>query len=130
MERLVSSVRRVDAFKSEPLGRFGSVRDIADATVYLFSDAGSYVSGQTLVGKVSILNDPFHKDKGKLVAKTEYPVMFTRPKETQTDFSTFFYTVDGASWRLGSIGRGQNYPDSLLSATTFTNVKGMKQSKL
>jgi len=87
MERLVSSVRRVDAFKSEPLGRFGSVRDIADATVYLFSDAGSYVSGQTLV-------------------------------------------VDGASWRLGSIGRGQNYPDSLLSATTFTNVKGMKQSKL
>lgn len=37
--------------KSQPLGRFGHVRDIADATVYLFSDAGSYVTGQTLVGK-------------------------------------------------------------------------------
>jgi len=35
----------------QPLGRFGSVRDIADATVYLFSDAGSYVNGQTLVGE-------------------------------------------------------------------------------
>jgi NAD(P)-dependent dehydrogenase (short-subunit alcohol dehydrogenase family) len=37
--------------KSQPLGRFGSVRDIADATVYLFADTGSYVSGQILVGR-------------------------------------------------------------------------------
>lgn len=27
------------------------MRDIADATVYLFSNTGSYVTGQTLVGK-------------------------------------------------------------------------------
>lgn len=39
--------------KSQPLGRVGHVRDIADATVYLFSDAGSYVTGQTLVGGFS-----------------------------------------------------------------------------
>lgn len=31
----------------------GSVRDIADATVYLFADTGSYVNGQTLVGEFS-----------------------------------------------------------------------------
>ena len=37
--------------RAQPLGRFGHVRDIADATVYIFSDAGSYVTGQTLVGK-------------------------------------------------------------------------------
>ncbi|KAF2158379.1 hypothetical protein M409DRAFT_61711 [Zasmidium cellare ATCC 36951] len=32
-----------------PLGRMGSVRDIADATVYLFSDAANYVNGDVLI---------------------------------------------------------------------------------
>lgn len=32
-----------------PIGRWGEVKEIADATVYLFSDAGSYVNGNTLV---------------------------------------------------------------------------------
>lgn len=32
-----------------PLGRWGSLREIADATVYLFSDAANYVNGEVLV---------------------------------------------------------------------------------
>jgi len=32
-----------------PSGRWGTVRDIADATVYLFSDAANYVNGTNLV---------------------------------------------------------------------------------
>lgn len=32
-----------------PLGRWGTVKEISDATVYLFSDAGNYVSGDNLV---------------------------------------------------------------------------------
>ncbi|OGE57434.1 hypothetical protein PENARI_c002G05059 [Penicillium arizonense] len=49
LERLLPS-DAVEAYtKAQPLGRFGHVRDIADATVYLFSDTGSYVTGQTLV---------------------------------------------------------------------------------
>ncbi|CZT14783.1 probable reductases with broad range of substrate specificities [Ramularia collo-cygni] len=32
-----------------PIGRWGEVKEIADATVYLFSDAGNYVNGNTLV---------------------------------------------------------------------------------
>lgn len=40
--------------KSQPLGRLGSVRDIADATVYLLSNTGSYVNGQLLVGMFSV----------------------------------------------------------------------------
>jgi peroxisomal 2,4-dienoyl-CoA reductase len=37
------------AFKGVPLGRYGTVKEIADGTVYLFSDAGNYVNGEVLV---------------------------------------------------------------------------------
>lgn len=37
------------AFKRIPLQRYGTVKEIADGTVYLFSDAGNYVSGDVLV---------------------------------------------------------------------------------
>ena len=37
--------------RKQPLGRIGSVRDIADSTVFLFSNAGSYISGHVLVGE-------------------------------------------------------------------------------
>ena len=33
-----------------PLGRFGCLKDMGDAAVYLFSDAGSYVTASALVG--------------------------------------------------------------------------------
>ncbi|KAB8072325.1 hypothetical protein BDV29DRAFT_196952 [Aspergillus leporis] len=49
LDRLIPADAMETYIKTQPLGRFGSVRDIADATVYLFSDTGSYVSGQTLV---------------------------------------------------------------------------------
>ncbi|KAK3058655.1 peroxisomal 2 4-dienoyl-CoA reductase sps19 [Extremus antarcticus] len=35
--------------KAIPLGRWGEVKEIADATVYLFSEAGSYMTGATMV---------------------------------------------------------------------------------
>ena len=38
-----------DMGKRVPGGRLGNVRDVSDATVYLFSDAGSYVNGHVLV---------------------------------------------------------------------------------
>jgi len=50
MTRLASSaVDREARNKSVPSGRWGTVRDIADATVYLFSEAGTYVNGHNLV---------------------------------------------------------------------------------
>lgn len=50
VDRLLPSDAIEQAIRAQPLGRFGSVRDIADSTVFLFSDSGSYVSGQVLVG--------------------------------------------------------------------------------
>lgn len=50
MDRLLPSDAKNVYIKTQPLGRIGSVRDIADATVYVFADTGSYVSGQVLVG--------------------------------------------------------------------------------
>lgn len=50
LERLASSQRgHGDLARHIPLGRLGTVRDIADATVYVFSDAGNYVNGEILV---------------------------------------------------------------------------------
>ena len=37
--------------KHIPSGRWGFVKEIADATVYLFSDTGNYVNGEILVGE-------------------------------------------------------------------------------
>merc|ERR1712000_630547 len=39
----------MEAYKKQiPSGRIGTVRDIADATVFLFSDAGTYINGQII----------------------------------------------------------------------------------
>lgn len=49
MERLSGS--NADMTKANavvPQGRWGYIRDIADSTVYLFSDAGSFVNGQAI----------------------------------------------------------------------------------
>ncbi|KAG9776804.1 Peroxisomal 2,4-dienoyl-CoA reductase [(3E)-enoyl-CoA-producing] [Exophiala dermatitidis] len=51
MERLSKQPSKTEKHPSKriPLGRWGLVKEIADATVYLFSDAANYVTAQTLV---------------------------------------------------------------------------------
>ena len=52
MDRLARKEDAAAGKKSIPLGRWGTVREIADATVYLFSEAAGYVTGTTLVGEL------------------------------------------------------------------------------
>jgi len=53
MERLSASEDSGSGVgKSIPSGRWGQVKEIADATVYVFSDSGNYVNGEILVGKL------------------------------------------------------------------------------
>ncbi|KAH8724228.1 peroxisomal 2,4-dienoyl-CoA reductase-like protein SPS19 [Phaeosphaeriaceae sp. PMI808] len=49
MDRLGKKDNERNSMKAVPLGRFGTVKEIADATVYLFSDTGNFVNGETLV---------------------------------------------------------------------------------
>lgn len=50
VDRLSEKGQRDASAKVIPSGRYGTVKEIADATVYLFSDAGNYVNGNALVG--------------------------------------------------------------------------------
>lgn len=50
MHRLAKKEDLEKHYKGIPLGRYGTVKEIADATIYLFSDAGNYVNGEALVG--------------------------------------------------------------------------------
>ena len=50
MERLSSKeYAEIGPRRTIPIGRWGTVKEIADAGVYIFSDAGNYVNGATLV---------------------------------------------------------------------------------
>ncbi|KAK3352815.1 hypothetical protein B0T25DRAFT_518014 [Lasiosphaeria hispida] len=50
MERLASAeISRDQRTKGVPSGRWGTMRDIADATVFVFSDAGNYINGTNIV---------------------------------------------------------------------------------
>ena len=49
LDRLSRKEDRARSAKAVPLGRAGTVRDIADATVCLCGDAANFVSGEVLV---------------------------------------------------------------------------------
>jgi 3-oxoacyl-[acyl-carrier protein] reductase len=48
MTRVLPEAQREAMLAQVPLGRLGDVQDIADAVLYLASDAGAYVTGETL----------------------------------------------------------------------------------
>lgn len=88
MERLSSKAMRDsgEAAKPIPLGRYGLVKEIADATVYLFSETGNYVSGHVLVVDGAAWRLP-----GGLMSMTSgmtYPEVVTKGQTLPTDIKT------------------------------------------
>ncbi|KAF8629791.1 hypothetical protein AX17_005570 [Amanita inopinata Kibby_2008] len=61
MDRLAPKGVNYDRVKSSPVGRQGDVRDVGNATVFLFSDAALHITGQVLVvdGAYENLRLPF-----------------------------------------------------------------------
>lgn len=51
VRRLESADGSARSVAKIPSQRFGTTKDIADATIYLFADTGSYVNGTVQVGK-------------------------------------------------------------------------------
>lgn len=49
MARLSNEKGREKSYKTIPSGRYGTVKEIADATVFLFSDSGNFINGETIV---------------------------------------------------------------------------------
>lgn len=76
--RLSKSDHREKSSKGIPSGRYGTVKEIADATVYLFSDAGNYVNGETLVGKSEITRRLFNRDGLTHLCSRRRPVAHCR----------------------------------------------------
>ncbi|OAL37981.1 hypothetical protein AYO20_02814 [Fonsecaea nubica] len=60
-----------------PLGRWGTIKEIADATVYLFSDAANYVTGDRLV----VDGGAWHTFSGSPGSDFEYPDFILSGKE-------------------------------------------------
>ena len=52
-----------------PMQRMGSVKDIADATVFLFSDAANYITGENIV----VDGGSWHMGGGSLFGDFKYP---------------------------------------------------------
>ncbi|KAF2431783.1 putative peroxisomal 2,4-dienoyl-CoA reductase SPS19 [Tothia fuscella] len=72
MERLSASKESDgSATKHIPSGRWGTVKEIADATVYIFSDAGNYVNGEILVVDGGSWHTHFQPGSGN--SKWAYP---------------------------------------------------------
>lgn len=59
MERLERKEDVKNSMRHVPVGRYGTTRDIADATVYLFSEAAGFVNGQILVGESTSIILPY-----------------------------------------------------------------------
>ncbi|KAH0544615.1 hypothetical protein FGG08_001265 [Glutinoglossum americanum] len=107
MQRLIRKEDVTAVEKEIPSGRYGRAKEIADATVFLFSDAGNYINGDILVGELN-------------------------PSRVRNVSIADKFLVDGGGWhRQGVVsGVGLVYPNFLLADEVVTGVQGTRKAKL
>lgn len=86
MRRLVDQSTAADITRKIPLGRMGTVEDIGDATVFLFSNAGSFVNGAVLVGEFQSLHIASRK-----AARDK--------QETYNDIRSGWWSLEDRRWK-------------------------------
>ncbi|KAK5142282.1 hypothetical protein LTR04_002283 [Oleoguttula sp. CCFEE 6159] len=79
MDRLSVADETESSISLIPLGKLGTVKDIADATVYLFSDAGSYVNGDIL----TVDGGAWRTSGGMLGRAMKYPDFFLSDEDVK-----------------------------------------------
>lgn len=80
MERLAQKEGLEKMMKKVPLGRWGRVKEIADATVYLFSDAANFVNGEILVGEFTAVSCPMKRRNSRLLLRLWALTNFARSR--------------------------------------------------
>ena len=126
LAQLQDDAQASEVVRRIPTGRWGTVKDIANATVWLFSSAGDYVNGATIVGMIyHLLACGASCDKHTSMNQPSLIVHMLKTKP-------HLLTVDGGAWRVPGTGPGAGfpYPDFLLSDSPVTGVKAAKTSKL
>ncbi|KIW64001.1 hypothetical protein PV04_08961 [Phialophora macrospora] len=76
MSRLLRPEAREEAIRNVPLQRFGLIKDVADATVFLFADTGNFLNGAYL----DVDGGSWRVKSGASSAGTKYPDMYKRPE--------------------------------------------------
>jgi peroxisomal 2,4-dienoyl-CoA reductase len=78
MSRLLQPEAREEAMRNVPLQRFGLIKDVADATVFLFADTGNFVNGACL--DVDGGSWRIKSGSASSASSTRYPDMYKGPE--------------------------------------------------
>jgi hypothetical protein len=105
IERLSKKSSREKSYKAVPIGRYGTVKEIADATVYLFSDAGNFVNGETLVGKLCMIPSSALDHLEKNANKIQWMVVSGIQPASRMGSSTPTFCFLEIRWRVWRVAR-------------------------
>ena len=92
MDRL--SVQTDSSHSNFPAGRMGRMSDIGNATVFLFSDAAAFITGQALAVDGGTMHFPF--------SKLPYPMSVINPESVAHMIKPKMWSIPPKSWQFNN----------------------------